>query len=230
MFFLSSCSCSKEGTSAAPLTFEAMWEKYDRLCYEENSKQEVCSELAVLLDEFTPAKVTEETLQLLVKECNGENENACVVLAWYFLRTKKYKSAISFASSVCPNKAYACFYVGEAFTSLNMLGEGLDFYERACSLDIAAACGRIGHFYLGEQKLEGAISYFNKSCELKNSYGCYNLACLYSLTGKLENSFSAISLALGYGFNDWETILTDKDLDKLRGSKDLEALVSQYKE
>jgi TPR repeat protein len=229
MLFLSSCSCSKEEENENLITFDTTWEKYHLLCNFDIANKKRCNELQAMLDQFGPEHVTEKSLQTLVKHCANNQPSACVVLAWYFFRVKKFASSIKYGEAHCPKSSTACFYVGESHSLLGQLSEALPFLEKACTEGEPAGCERIGHFYLGEQKYKGAVKYFRKACDLEEPFGCYNLACAYSLLNDIELSFNALEEAFQLGFEDWNTALTDKDLLNLKSKKDIPALIESYK-
>jgi len=230
LLFLQSCSCSKqESKESGVITFDSTWEKYHLLCNMNIANKARCDELQHQLDQFGPEHVSEEMLQTLVKQCDDKARSACVVLSWYFIRTGKNEGAIKFGKDHCPASTIACFYVGEAYTNMNMLSDALPYLDKACNGEEAAGCERIGHFYLGEQKYKGAIKYFRRACDLEEAFGCYNLACAYSITKNAEMAYNAFEEALQLGFEDWKTIEQDKDLDYLKSQKDIPALIQAYK-
>lgn len=47
----------------------------------------------------------------------------------------------------------------------------------------------------------------------------YNLACSLSLTGKLKKAYEALRTAVALGYNDFEHLRYDQDLEPLRKSK-----------
>ena len=44
----------------------------------------------------------------------------------------------------------------------------------------------------------------------------YNLACSYSLTNQIEEALKIIKLAIEFGYDDMEYLLSDRDLDNLK--------------
>jgi tetratricopeptide (TPR) repeat protein len=229
LLVLNSCSCSKEKEDENLITFDSTWEKYHLLCNFNIANRARCNQLQAQLDQFGPEHVTEKTLQKLVQTCSNNQPSACVVLSWYFFRVKKYESSIKFGKKHCPKSSTACFYVGESYSLLGQLAESLPFLEKACVNGEAAGCERIGHFYLGEQKYKGAVKYFRKACDLEESFGCYNLACAYSLMNDVELSYNALEEAFQLGFEDWKTVISDKDLLNLKKGKNIPALIDSYK-
>ena len=125
LLFLHSCSCSREETKNEAVTFDSTWEKYHLLCNMNIANKARCDQLQEQLDQFGPEHVSEDMLQKLVGQCSKTERSACVVLTWYFIKTGKNEGAIKFGKEHCPASPISCFYVGEAYTNMNMLSEAL---------------------------------------------------------------------------------------------------------
>ena len=71
---------------------------------------------------------------------------------------------------------------------------------------------------LRQQKHDEAIQYFEKMLELvpDDQTALYNLACSYSLLGQLEKAVDYFERSLYAGFDDWNHIAGDTDLDNIR--------------
>ncbi len=54
----------------------------------------------------------------------------------------------------------------------------------------------------------------------------YNLACLYALQNQVDQSVRHLKKALKKGYDDWETLRTDSDLETIRGTAIYQELVS----
>lgn len=55
----------------------------------------------------------------------------------------------------------------------------------------------------------------------------YNLACSYSLTGDIDNALGAIKKAIGLGYNDFNCMHNDPDLENLRKDRRAEEIFSK---
>ena len=76
------------------------------------------------------------------------------------------------------------------------------------------------HGEMFEKAYETLITLKNKSP--KNPLLHYNLACYYSLTNKIKSSRKALEYSTQLGFKNFNEILTDPDLEKLRGTTDFQ--------
>ncbi|MEM9821176.1 MAG: SHOCT domain-containing protein [Bacteroidota bacterium] len=76
---------------------------------------------------------------------------------------------------------------------------------------------------------EGAIEEFNKGLQINAQDVAihFNLACAYSLTEQVDQSYEHLSLAVKYGFTDFEKIKTHDALAFLRIQDEFEAFVKQ---
>ena len=61
--------------------------------------------------------------------------------------------------------------------------------------------------------------------EPQNGTVWYNLGCSFALNQQLDESFKALSKAIEYGYDDYEWIKNDSDLDGLRDDKRYESLL-----
>lgn len=55
----------------------------------------------------------------------------------------------------------------------------------------------------------------------------YNLACSYSLTGDIENSLGALKKAIDLGYNDFNFMYNDPDLENLKKDRRAEQIFSK---
>lgn len=68
------------------------------------------------------------------------------------------------------------------------------------------------------KKYDEAIVAYKKSIELGywNGWAAYNLACLYSLKGDVEASVDWLNQCVEWGYKNYDWIMKDEDLDKIR--------------
>ena len=57
----------------------------------------------------------------------------------------------------------------------------------------------------------------------------YNLTCLYSLTGKLDLALDELDAALEKGFNDYDALRSDPDLNNLRKHPEFRKILEKHK-
>jgi len=56
----------------------------------------------------------------------------------------------------------------------------------------------------------------------------YNISCMYSRKNNIEESISWLKKAIKKGYNNWDLIKTDKDLENIRGSSYYKELVKDH--
>lgn len=57
----------------------------------------------------------------------------------------------------------------------------------------------------------------------------YNLACSYSLLGLIENAFSSLKAAVGLGYQDFDYMRRDPDLENLRKDERFQYIFKELK-
>lgn len=100
-----------------------------------------------------------------------------------------------------------------------------------------AANAEIGDYYRGELAevlvrmgdLEQAELEYQKVVATRPDDGrvVYNLSCIYSLRGKKELALKTLKEAIGLGFDDYEWIRLDKDLDNIRGEEGFKMILRE---
>ena len=58
-----------------------------------------------------------------------------------------------------------------------------------------------------------------------NAAAAYHIACIYSRRGQIDDAIKWLNQAIQKGFNRWDLIITDSDLNGIRSSKDFQVLV-----
>jgi tetratricopeptide (TPR) repeat protein len=89
------------------------------------------------------------------------------------------------------------------------------------------AYNHMGIVYLDMKDYRTAESYFRKAIEKDETYpiSYYNLSCTKALRGQRQASLKWLEMAIKWGYNDFELMEKDQDLDNVRGMKRFENLV-----
>jgi len=58
----------------------------------------------------------------------------------------------------------------------------------------------------------------------------YNLTCSYSLTNQIDEALKTIKLSVEFGYNDWEYLLKDRDLDNLKNDQQFQKFLSELRD
>lgn len=149
---------------------------------------------------------------------------------------KKYEAAIEqFTFSIKVNdknyRAYALRGIVYAMQkeyrkSIIDLQQSLDLEPD--NADISSVLGAV---YVQLKEYEKAQLSYEKAYELgqnKNKSVCYNLACLYSLKNQKIKALRFFEEALENGFEDFEHIKKDSDLDNIRDLGRFKDLITRY--
>jgi tetratricopeptide (TPR) repeat protein len=122
-----------------------------------------------------------------------------------------------------PNNAGIYVKLGDMYRSRGGTGEAIEYYRGALEVDegYLPALSRLAVVYGVRGEEEKALEVLKKVVELRpDSAGAYyNIACIYSRQGDVDESVLWLKGAVERGFDDWELLKTDKDLDNIRGSE-----------
>lgn len=115
--------------------------------------------------------------------------------------------------------------------SKELLEFEIAFYERLLETtpDFADALSALGEAYTRRGWHEKGLVVDQKLTQLKrhDPMVWYNLACSYSLLNREEEAFDALGKALHFGYDDFDHLLRDPDLARLRQSPKLRRLLEQ---
>ncbi len=85
--------------------------------------------------------------------------------------------------------------------------------------------------YIEQRKFKQAEEDLNKALEIHpdNAITYYNLAALYSLQNQSDRALDSLDHALALGFKDYDFLLKDPDLKKVRQSPKFKKVFEKYK-
>jgi len=105
-------------------------------------------------------------------------------------------------------------------------------YQKALSIrpDFIQVLNNMGFIHMKETKYKESISFFKKIIEVQPTYtsAYYNIACMYSIQNKSDKALSYFEKALRRDFNNWNHIMSDADLENIRGTARFKQLKEQY--
>lgn len=107
-----------------------------------------------------------------------------------------------------------------------------DQYRTALTLDPDSipVISRLAAVYVTQGKNGEALPLFKRLVELQpdNAGNYYNIACMYSRQGKEEEALESLRTAVNRGYDKWDLIKTDRDLDGIRNSAGYKELVAGH--
>ncbi len=88
----------------------------------------------------------------------------------------------------------------------------------------------LGTLYYKKGEFDKAIYQYRKSLSIQpdNPGTYYNLACMYSIQNRVEKSIDFLKKAIEKGYDNWEHIRNDRDLENVRGSSGYKKLLSSH--
>ena len=140
-------------------------------------------------------------------------------------RTKKIQAALN----EDPNDPVLYFEMGNIYLARGEVSKATIEFEKALAIQprFAAARYNLALAYAAGQQYGRALESFKKMLALQpdnpNTY--YNIAAMYALQNKVEDSVEWLEKAIARGYQNWQLIKTDKDLENIRSSAAYKELV-----
>jgi tetratricopeptide (TPR) repeat protein/uncharacterized caspase-like protein len=112
--------------------------------------------------------------------------------------------------------------------------EGRAYIEKAMAIDTAnknQSYTYLASNYFSAGDTAASLEWYFKALE-KNPddlQAIYNIGCVYSLTGKTKDALKYIELSLEKGYDNFDHMATDKDLENIRQLKEYKDLIARYK-
>ena len=121
------------------------------------------------------------------------------------------------------------YRLGKLYERKGDLDAAIDQYQKTLSIQPAhsQALSSLAVVYALREEYEKSVSIFKKIIRLRpdNSGADYNIACLYARQNMIEESIDWLKRAIEKGYNRWDLIKTDKDLESIRDSSYYKELV-----
>lgn len=161
---------------------------------------------------------------------NPDDAKAHNNLGIALVKTGRVAEAIShYAEALRLNPDYmeAHMNLGIELDSQNKIEEAIVHFQKVLYLKpkVVEAMYHLAKLYIKRKEYEKALFQYQKVLDYlpENPAVYYNIACIYAKQNKPEESVAWLKKAVGKGFDDWEHIKADGDLDNIRNSL-------QYKE
>ncbi len=123
--------------------------------------------------------------------------------------------------------------VAKCFRKLEKYDEALKYYNLAISInpENKYSYTGLGYTYSRIGKTDLAEVSFKKAIELDPDKGSvyYDLACYYALQNEIADALLRLEDALEKGYNSWDHIASDSDLQNIRNHNKFNELIEKYK-
>jgi tetratricopeptide (TPR) repeat protein len=164
-----------------------------------------------------------------------------VVLAMFLVLTKQMQRPRFGSNSANANgrteqqltQAKYHFQQGLTFATMGRIDEGIREFSEAIDLDrnYAAAYGNRGVAYMIQKKYNKALGDLNEAVRIdpKDRNAFYNLAALRTLRQEFDLALDALDQALTRGFDNYDALRRDADLEGLRRQPEFRKLLERHK-
>jgi tetratricopeptide (TPR) repeat protein len=136
------------------------------------------------------------------------------------------------ALRINPDYIEAYYNLGMALEKTGRIDEAVTQYQKMLKIqpDSLQALNRLGVLYATRKQYDRALSFYKQmgALEPENAATAYNIACMNARLNKVEESLKWLRKAVNSGYNNWELIRTDKDLENIRGTQYYKALISGH--
>jgi tetratricopeptide (TPR) repeat protein len=121
---------------------------------------------------------------------------------------------------------------GSWFGNLDQSSFEVEFYERILQRqpDNVRVLKLLGELYARQRRFDRALVIDQKLAELfpGDSVVSYNLACSLAMQDQTAQAIQALAKALELGYNDFNHLEVDPDLDKLRPLPEFQSLLRSF--
>ena len=121
------------------------------------------------------------------------------------------------------------YNLGNLYKMKGQLDRAEDYYQKAISLqpEFPEALYELAKLHIKRREYEKALALYHKMIAFlpDNPAVYYNVACIYAKQNNPGESIAWLQKAVDKGFNDWEHIKTDVDLDNIRDSDPYKAFI-----
>ena len=129
-------------------------------------------------------------------------------------------SRIQDALKADPENPVLFYEMGNSFLGRDQLSQAIGQFEKALSIhpDFTPALNNLALAYAADKQYDRALEAFKKMAEFHpdNASIYYNVAAVYALQNNGEESILWLKKAIDKGYQNWEFIKTDKDLENIR--------------
>lgn len=109
------------------------------------------------------------------------------------------------------------------------LNEAKSYYQEAMAIrpQYPEAISNLALIYANQKKYDKTRSLFQQAIEFwpDNAELYYNVACMYAQQNEINQANHWLKMALNKGYDNWNAIKTDSDLENIRNSTDYQNLI-----
>ncbi|MFC1813230.1 tetratricopeptide repeat protein [Thermodesulfobacteriota bacterium] len=119
-----------------------------------------------------------------------------------------------------PHDPVLHYKLGELYSRQGKMDNAIEHYQKAVSFKpvFPEAMSNLAILYVNKKEYDPALSLFKQIIEIVPDHAgtYYNIACIYALQHKTKESIDWLKEAIKKGYDNWDLIKTDKDLQNIR--------------
>lgn len=169
----------------------------------------------------------QDKLRILAGEALGDSGDKSIVPRLKAFMEAPEQSRVTIGSNLVDAARYSLFKLGEPSYMeakkqqiLSMMGGSDDRTADFYRAQLAEVHVRMGEIEEAETEYQKFVAQ-NPS----DSHAMYNLSCIYSLRGKKDQAVQKLKEAVELGFDDYEWIRLDGDLEAIHGEEGYQAIM-----
>ena len=124
------------------------------------------------------------------------------------------------------------FKMGNLYLGQGQLRQAVVEFEKALALqpEFPEALNNLALAYISANQHDKALATFKKLIALQpdDASTCYNIAILYAMQNKVDEAIAWLKKAIDNGYDNWELIINDTDLENIRNSAAYKELVEGH--
>jgi protein O-mannosyl-transferase len=132
-----------------------------------------------------------------------------------------------------PKNPNLFFQLGKLYEQTKNFDQAIIAYQNSIEIqpDFIPALNKMGILYATQNNYKYAIDTFKKIVSIKPEMNStyYNIACLYSKQNDTKEAIDWLTQAIEKGYDNYDQITTDKDLDNIRKTRTFHMLVDQLR-
>ena len=139
------------------------------------------------------------------------------------------------AIQLYPNHVLALNNLGIVACRQGKFSEGILYFQRALKIDprLAKSHSNLAVALYSAGRLDEALIHFQETLRLDPDYDPhvdYDIACILSLKNQIGPALDRLQRAVGKGYDKWENIKNDKDLENIRNTLQFKQILQSIPE
>jgi spermidine synthase len=145
-------------------------------------------------------------------------------------RGEEAKAQYEKALQINPDSPEAHYNLGDFYYQSGEMERALEHYGQVLRIDPkhVKTLFVLGGLMAEQGKLDAAFGYYREALTLapQSIAGHYNMACVLARKKEIKRAVESLRKAVEAGFNDWDSLREDPDLENIRHTRAYEELIS----